>query len=344
MKLQYFTTPTAIYAKHTHGSHWANRFGDHRINGVNPEPTHSKEWFKFTTDQPLTESSVTKKGPSTQANHRWELRANTPEPIKALTPQTLTQEEAAEHYDHVSEDGWYMGSTSPHHEYQSFYERCYDLVTGEYEAVEFEAEHLGEISTESLDNHPGVQTYTVVATATFNPRDVDIDLTEVVRYDQLTEMMTPELLRHNVPCHLSSEQTYRIVRHYVKHNHDPKYSRITSDYDFCFTVQKVVPIKSYVQRTEEKKANGKSYSRPRFSERTVSSKTQKIFEMTHNKKNYDRYPVIKGFKGDNLQDLYDNIKLYLDELIEHINHPVAECHHCNGTGHIINNNHELNKR
>ena len=40
----------------------------------------------------------------------------------------------------------------------------------------------------------------------------------------------------------------------------------------------------------------------------------------------------------------ENIKLYLDELMEEINAPVEECSVCCGTGHIIERDFDMNKR
>jgi hypothetical protein len=80
---------------------------------------------------------------------------------------------------------------------------------------------------------------------------------------------------------------------------------------------------------------GKSYARPKIHERTVEYKLVEIFEMTHDERGYQGYTPISGFKGDSLVDLVENVKLFLDELMFHINSPVKECEHCGGTGHIL---------
>lgn len=66
--------------------------------------------------------------------------------------------------------------------------------------------------------------------------------------------------------------------------------------------------------------------------------------MTHADRKYENHTVIDGFKWESLQDLIDNIKHYLDELMEVINSDMSECEHCNGTGHVINYNFDINKR
>ena len=163
----------------------------------------------------------------------------------------------------------------------------------------------------------------------------EIDLSSVVRYDELEEMLTPEFLLCIRPCCLTSKQSYVIIRQYVKDNINSKMAVITSDYNFCFTVKKKINIKPLTQTWEEKKKNGKSYARPRVHSKKIEYTQKEVFEMTNNEDNYKGYTVIPGFKGASLADLAENIKLYLDELIHFINSPVSECEHCNGTGHII---------
>lgn len=136
------------------------------------------------------------------------------------------------------------------------------------------------------------------------------------------------------PCELTSKQTYRIIRHHVKENINHNYGVITSDYDFCFTVMKRIPIKPYVISSEIKRDNGKSYRPPRFKHHEKKYNTWELFEMTNSEDRYKGYTVIPGFKGDSLADLYDNIKTFLDDLMNHINAPIIECEHCNGYGHI----------
>jgi hypothetical protein len=147
-------------------------------------------------------------------------------------------------------------------------------------------------------------------------------------------MVVPEFCLHTQPCSLSRDQVYRIIRAYVQDNINPKAAKITSDYDFCFTVSKRVQIKPYVNRYEITKSNGKRYSPPRFTQKAVTETSLKIFEMAPNA--YQNYPVIEPWKADNLQDLQDRMTSYLETLMAEINSEVSECSCCNGTGYIIN--------
>jgi hypothetical protein len=130
----------------------------------------------------------------------------------------------------------------------------------------------------------------------------------------------------------------------VKENINPKTAAVTSDYAFCFTVTRKIAVKPYETRVERKKANGSSYAVPKIKTYTHTHKPVELFEMTHSESNYRGYTPIKGFTGENLQDLADNIKHYLDTLMEHINTPYAECEHCSGAGVIVGPKFKANER
>lgn len=57
--------------------------------------------------------------------------------------------------------------------------------------------------------------------------------------------------------------------------------------------------------------------------------------MTNKSDNYKGYTPIDGFEAESLQELHNNIKEYLEELIGMINEPLSECEHCNGYGHVL---------
>ena len=156
-------------------------------------------------------------------------------------------------------------------------------------------------------------------------------------------MLVPDLAIHNRPCSLSQDNTYKIIRSYIKNNINGKYARVTSDYDFCFTVTKVINIKPYIHTSEQTKSNGRSYAKPRIKKREINTKEFKIFEMCP-KKPYQGYTPIKGFTGENLLDLSNNIKSYLDELMSVLNSPLTECPCCDGTGFSKEDKFDSNKR
>jgi hypothetical protein len=59
-----------------------------------------------------------------------------------------------------------------------------------------------------------------------------------------------------------------------------------------------------------------------------------VFSSTNDK--YRNYPVLDDITGNSLQDLYDNVKTYLEVLMEKINKPIKKCDCCNGIGYMLN--------
>ena len=226
---------------------------------------------------------------------------------------------------------------------QSLYEPTYSRVIGGYEAVEFEVECKGIV--EGDISKPVETTFRMIKEVAWGNKEVKpIQLDKIVHYGELDQILTPEFAIHTKPCALTSKQTYDIIRTYVKDHIDPKHAIITSDYDFCFTVKKKVGVKPWLSSKEIKTRNGRSYATPKFKTQTVEHKQVDLFEMTSEQDKYKGYTPVKGFVGRNLEDLVDVMKNYLQDLIEYINMPVSECQHCNGTGHVISKDFDMNKR
>lgn len=160
-----------------------------------------------------------------------------------------------------------------------------------------------------------------------------------VDYDTINKILFPNLALHETSCSLTSKQTYDIVREHIKNKIDKRYAIITSDYDFCFTVSKKIQITpeehTYVSLFDKKKKPQK---------KMVSSRNVEIFNMTHEEKGYQSYPIIKGFKAKNLKQLKEMIDIYLEELMKYINEPLVECECCKGQGVIFDKNFEMNER
>lgn len=181
----------------------------------------------------------------------------------------------------------------------------------------------------------------------FGGKEVVQDLSKIACVSDIEQMLTPEFLLHTRPCYLTSEQVYKIIRDHVIRNIDNKQAVITSNYDFCFTVKKRVKTKPFVVKKEKITPRGNSYKPPKFYNETQDSQQVECFEMTWDKADkgsgYRDYTVIQGWNGDNLQDLYNNIQAYLEDLMDMINTPWVHCECCNGTG-MQQPKFELNKR
>lgn len=158
-----------------------------------------------------------------------------------------------------------------------------------------------------------------------------------ISHQIIDKIVFPPPVLPSLPCKLSSFDSYGIIREFVKNNINPRVAEITSDYKFCFTVKKKIPLaKPYKSTWENKKNNGKSYKPPKYNQKMVQDKSIQVFEMTNAVDKYQGYTVIEGFEGDNQEDLKNNIDTFLEELITKINEPLKECECCNGIGVVEN--------
>jgi hypothetical protein len=146
----------------------------------------------------------------------------------------------------------------------------------------------------------------------------------------------PALTIHERPCKLTSKQTYDIVREHVKLNINPKVAKITSDYDFCFTVKKIIPIARPYSYEYDARSPWSRRRKPEMKTRWVGDKEIDCFEMTSTEDHYKGYTPIKPFEGKSEDDLKDNIDAYLETLMAYINEPMKECPTCNGVGVLYN--------
>ena len=349
MKLDYYKSEKGIYVARELINYLNRRDAiysgsSYLINGKSAIKTHHIAWMLVEGETELKkfERQVT----GEKVNTRWELRENTPDLLKNVLPKMISQEDSLEWFDDDDDCyNWCIGEKCEHKEYSSYYNRIQDTAPSYYKEEDIEITYLGEIDSNWVAS-PKLVRYAIPDGSGRYMKDMTLDVSSVATYSELSQMMVSDLLLHNQPCSLTSLQTYQIIRKYVGDNIDPLYGKITSDYDFCFTVQKKISIKPWVKRTEATKANGRSYAKPRITSRSIESKLEPLFDMTHKGSggNYRGYAPINGFKGESLQELTDNIKTYLDELMGHINAPLSECQHCDGTGHTNIKSFDKNKR
>jgi hypothetical protein len=312
------------------------------INGVVPViSTFKNDWYFLPDTESITK--VTKlKNQGYETTH-WALKDESAY-IKGVVPKSITLEESCEYFDDGEVYDWCIGSDSKYYLYRNLYEQVRKSLPPVEETVEYSVEDQGFIQQELVNNDYSCMKVSVLKDPCWAYQgQKELDLSKVVHYYELEELLTPDLLLHNRPCYITADQTYEIVRNHIKNNINPKYARITSDYNFCFTVKKNIQIKPFIRKTEITKSNGKSYAKPKFNTNKIEYKQVELFEMCPSKP-YRDYTCIKGFKGASLSDLVENMKLYLEELMEVINAPVAECQHCNGTGHTFDKVTNINER
>jgi hypothetical protein len=145
------------------------------------------------------------------------------------------------------------------------------------------------------------------------------------------------ILLPSLPCSLSVGQTYKIIREFVKSHIDLEWAKITSDYDFCFTVKKLI----YLDEPENYSVDvaninnwGRRKRKPRLETRYRKYREMEIFQMAPSP--YQNYTVVKPFSGNNYEEMMKQINDFLSNLISEINAPLSDCPHCHGTGVITN--------
>lgn len=326
MKFKTYKSNGGLYVNIHSPTYWFGENKTYIINGMEPKPTFSNVWWFYPEQDKITTYETLRSGFTKVVG--FELKDGSLESEKI--PKHLSLEDVNYHYDDDF-DGYVWGKMQS---LEPLYKKVEKTTESQFVQTDFEEDSQGFIDIENPDDLVNMK-IKLKQKSGWSTKTVEWNLKDVVSYDSLVSMLVPELVHHKQPCSIDSKTSYEIVRNYVLENIDRKEARVTSNYDFCFAVSKLVKIKPWVKTTEEKKANGKSYAKPRITKKTIETKEVEIFEMTYSPKNYNGYTPIEGFKGENLHDLAENIKLYLDELMAVINAPVSECEHCNGYGHIV---------
>lgn len=148
----------------------------------------------------------------------------------------------------------------------------------------------------------------------------------------LDSIMFPSMVLHELPMTADSQLVYAILRQYIKDNIDNTAAEITSDYDFCFSVEKKIKltkIEEFVRTIEKGKGRCKRKVRET---QFLDTRKRRVFEMTYSPKNYSDYTPIKEITGKNAKELRDKIINLCEETIKLINEPIADCPHCDGKG------------
>jgi hypothetical protein len=308
-KLQAIKTTDGFFVKDARGF---------SFNGERPRETWKRDWFKV--------SSIEK------------IEKVVPE-TKTLTGYSLKPDYAPTAGMPARVDQKFFG--------EEYYENIlYPLYTAEYEVTpetteptEVEVEVVAEVDGELIEASIHFPVYGAYPKTDGKCWAITSDR---VKLGLLDEIITPEILRQERPCELSSQDSYAIIRAHIKDNIDPKVAEITSDYDFCLTVTKRIPL----AKKEEYKVDenfslfgGRRKRKPKIVTKYREARRIEIYKIAPrlNGRVYDGYPEAPMFRGENARNLKDNIDTYLEELMEEINRPARDCPNCNGEGVLFGN-------
>lgn len=291
-------------------TYFTTKLGSLLFDGKSPKLTYKSDWYRL-DKKPTKIQSLIKQYP---INRRWELKDKS---LSDKFKEVYQYEEVMVGYD---VEDWFSAI-------KGLYDFKQDEQPDKLENIDFELDEILEI--EEYKDHNG---FKYKAAGQWSHENYPTVTEKNVKYDILTQVLTPPVLLYTQPCKLSRKESYDIVRKYIKENINNKVSEITSDYDFCFTVKKKILLAQpySFQHDVNSSIFGKRKKKPKYETKYVDKKSLTVFEMCHEK--YQSYTPIECFEGDNLDDLKSNIDSYLEELISVINKPLCECDKCNGSG------------
>lgn len=272
-----------------------------KFDGEIPVRTYKNNWFSAKQIPEKIEKII----PPKRINDRWELKEGFPVTVK--TPEVLEYK--------YNSDKDYGSACFPdeYSEFEAIYEHKHEWSEETYEQVEFQINVIAELEQFEI-----------------------VKEEFKLKYNLLDQLNTHPVLLPTKPCSLSSEESYKIIREYVKKNIDTKVAKITSDYDFCLTVEKIIRLSE--QEVYQVDINNsifdKRKKKPKYETRYRANRQVKVFETAPQLRDgvYGKYPRTPEFKGESYEDLQDNIKEYLESLIAEINKPLKDCPHCKGLG------------
>lgn len=197
------------------------------------------------------------------------------------------------------------------------------------EKIQFKLIMLGTINGSFKDSKIQFPTYDSFKNNYFIINNANVE------HQLIDKIIFPKPMLQDYPCKLSFKQIYDIVRHHIKTNINPKYAKIESDYDFCFSVKKILNIVNPYEETfcaNRFEIALKKERKPKYKKRLITQTTKQIFEMTYSPEDYKGYTPIEPIIGKNHKDLKEKVDNLLKNIMEIINRPLNQCPRCEGSG------------
>lgn len=345
MKIQYHQTNLGKFLKPTGDYSYTTTFEAEKIISIAGIPISEMKpagngWYIWQGDLKDFKRSV--KGGKIHSG--WTLK--NPVVQSDVIPLKLFAEALTYHPGDDDDESYFSGKYA---EFGSLYSMLWEQQPDTEEFFEVEVERLRDLEIESF-NAPLEMKVTLKGRGDFTNEIQVTDLKSIAKFSDIEMMLTPEFLLHTRPCSLSSEQVYKIVRQFILENLDRKQAKISSDYNFIFRVDKILHTKPYSVQREQRTPRGNSYRPPKYKNISMQTKDVPVLEfvwtdvngkVSHGTKG--QYPVIEGWEANSLQELYDNMQTYLQDILEVLNSSMIECKSCGGKGCTIEKI-ETNKR
>lgn len=321
LKFNAIKTDNGYYVSYYADCSWgtSSSLSIYEFDGKKPEKTHNAKWLRI-AEAP---KKITREVSQPNINHRFELIdigfAN------ERCPFSIKREDAGIMGE--DDDGNYTFVWNDKYSHlKSLYKEVSDPQPNKIEEVPFEMNVILEI--DKIKEYAGFS-YPVQRTQWSH--EGLAQLTENnVHHNEMDTILFPGIILPARTSKLTSEQSYKIVRKHIQDNINPKFAVITSDYNFCFTVKKKIPLTKPIPYQRDISRFGAR--KAKYITDYRSTREIETFEMTHTGDNYKGYTPIKGFEGANVEELKANIDEFLADLMEKINKPLVDCAHCNGLG------------
>lgn len=281
------------------------------FDGENPKPSFKANWLTI----PHFPQRVERKVAGGIINRRYELRDAEMESAKL---PAVVNEPFPDYMFY--EDGDFR--------YSELYEYKYDREPDHFEDVQIEWDLV--IDVENFEMPPKIE-FTGIRKWNYESKPYVIK-NDSIRHQALDEMIFPEVLLHNRPCSFTSKTVYNITRQYVLEHIDHSVAEITSNYDFCFEVKKIIPL-----HVPEKITYQNIFARTKRERNKIRTTIKEynkhtVFEMTNAVDMYRGYTPIPAMFAENESALEKKMNEWLTGLMAEINRPLCECPHCSGKG------------
>ena len=279
------------------------------FNGKKATETYCKNWY-YIEEYP---SLIQRKQEGDIINKRYELGNNSlaSEKLPAVIPYDKKDD-----YDCNVIDSLYLYK--------------YDREPSYLEEVQYDIQVICEIENY---NFPPKINYTGIHKQNYS--DCQYFITNAnVQHQMLDKMIFPEVLLHERPCKLTSKQMYDITRQYIIEHIDNSVAKITSNYDFCFEVRKLIPLIEPETITYNNIFARTKRERNKILTTIKKYEEKSIFSMTDDKAQYKGYPVIPELCANSETELKEKVDMWLEGLMELINKPLCQCPQCKGTGYL----------
>lgn len=303
---------TIVKAIETNDGYFVNK-KYYFYNGAQPEETFDCDWgFVPKTEKPLL---IEEKTNTESFNHRLELFDKTLANDKI--PLTLKAEQNDD-YEWEPYDKEYKNLSS-------LYRLVCDTKPERFEVADVDFQIILKVP---IINNP--ERFEFRVASTYNR--IGTVTGDSFESSTLDKIMFPRIIRHQLPLRADSKLVYDILRQYIIDNIDNKEATITSNFDFCFAVEKKIKL-TKIEEFVRTITKGSGRRQKTTKEKCfVTNRTKKVFEMTYSPKNYESYTPIQPLEGLNANDLRDKIIKLCEETISKINKPMQDCPHCEGKG------------